>query len=1089
MAPDQEFTRARLSLSVFTQKVFNETKVLDARDWQIFAGIGRYMKTAFPPGDVKDKARATRLGILSKYATLLQKEPSATSDGQGGISSFKFFKSADQIPPSQLSIVPAFLTRRRADLVWDDVAELGASEFPYTSVATELTPSVRARVYGQTLSEVQPPAENTNTGLFDNGSQFYAAAATKATYDLTNGSQPYYPKWREPRPVKSKDRQYGFDALSDRYLQLNYLPYDLEKGFVHLYLQVGPISVLAKLLIDDKGQLQHEGIFGRGVPQYGNYFGIVNQYIAGLKAKNQKVRGTASFVYSYEGAARPPKFFQQEEAISTSLSLNVMEQVVDPQAVVQEARGLEIDAIDLFQKRWTPRDWLREMVRLRFSAQWIWFWKNSYVEMFYQIDRDRLFLNDLREAIKKAPAGPLRQTLEDFIKKAVADPNLYLVKRGSHYGPDKRVMGSDDSYVYFYNNKTRLVTRVPMFIFWRDQNVSQISKDIYDSTKGMIPITKVIVWGGLAVATWEIIGTEAIVNGFRRYVGEYIADRFSGAAIQKLIEETFKRFKGRILALLILPVLDILGKKLLGQTPTGRKIFAFLEGFAEGFTEHAFQAIIARWQSLLNFEPASYRVVKLLIRIEGILAWVDEKMSALKDYLNAKVAETLSHRFVAVTVEAGTALIALIDNLYFLDYKQAKGFLELYAELAEVKVPTEADWNRWRHRHLLETFRNYKEEITRTGKDIAELYNDVQQAVETARTVVKRTEYVVGAVALTNAALAGGLAPLMMLSLKKIASKVGSSSGSKRGKVVAAGAGVAVAGGFVAELILNDDFAADVVDFIGSFGKAASALGSGVAATADFTWATPERMQRFGQLVGVVVASVVISRTVIKSGDWQKRWESRKGYFSFLGKETLRRQFRINPLLPGLKLALFHYVRLVEEVVADSHTLWAEFEGKVEKILLGNEGDPLWGIVDEDKGITLPKLISILKLADALLLKWLKQLAAVPGLTEQISFITDKLASLGPSEVPSLEQIRDGSMSEVDWLKEALMYVMLTHLQGGINILIHSLQSMLEPVNPDDPTPASVGFVMQTLGFNLQETDALEALDRNFDTAFPDQTP
>src|ERR1700749_3726100 len=109
MASDPDFTRARLSLSVFTQAVFNETRVLDARDWQIFAGLGRYAKTANPPGDVKDKARAIRLGIMSTYLTLLQKTPSATSDGTGGISSFKFFKSADQIPASQLSIVPAFI--------------------------------------------------------------------------------------------------------------------------------------------------------------------------------------------------------------------------------------------------------------------------------------------------------------------------------------------------------------------------------------------------------------------------------------------------------------------------------------------------------------------------------------------------------------------------------------------------------------------------------------------------------------------------------------------------------------------------------------------------------------------------------------------------------------------------------------------------------------------------------------------------------------------------------------------------------------------------------------------------------------------
>ena len=1074
MADDPAFSRARLSLSVLTQAVFNEAKVLDARDWQILAGFSRYNKVDLTPNGVADVARAKRLGITNKYMAIVQKAPAATSDGEGGVSSFRFFTS-ENIPRDQVRFIPAFFLKRRADLVWDDATELLASEFPYTNVATALSASVRRKVYGASLSDVKPPEDDENTGFFDNGSRFYAAAATQGTYATEEDGQPYYQKWLAANPTAPKDRVFGFDALSDAYLQLNYRPYDLEKGFVHLYLEVGRMMVLVKLMLDGQGQLQYEGIIGQGVPELGNYFTIVNEYIAAEKAKNNKIKGTASFIYTLEGTDHPPKFTQQEAA-SGNLSLNVMEQVVDPQAVVQTARGLALDAVDDAQRRWTSRDWLREMVRLRFSEQWVWFWKNSYIEMFYQIDRDKLFLDELRAAQKKA-VGPLRQTIDDLIKKANADPNLYLVKRGTKYGPDKRVMGSDDSYVYFYNNSTRLVTRLPMFVFWRDQNVSQISQEIYDATKGMIPIIKAVVWGGTVVMSVGIIGTETLIQGFREYVGEYIADKISGAAIQKLITETFKRFRLRLMALLILPVLDLLGKKIFGETTAGRKIFSFLEGFAEGFTEHAFQAIIRRWESVLNLEPAAYRTVKLLMRIEGILRWIDEKMSALKDFINETVASALSHRFVEIAVEAGTALIALIDNLYFLDYKKAKGFLELYAEIAEVPVPSEQDWDRWRHRHFLETFKNYKDEIESAGKDVAGVYNDVQGAVQTAMKVVKTTEYAVGAVALTNFALAGGLVPLMLLSLKKVATKVGALARTKPGKIAGAGA----AGGFIAALLLDDDFAKDVMEFTGGFGKAAASLGSGAAATADFAWATPERMQRIGQLLGVVVASVVISRAVIKKGDWQKRWTARKNFPTFWGKETLRQQFNVNPLLPGLKLALFHYVQMVSEVIADSNTAWAEFEGKVEAILLGEADPTLKDIVEEDKGITLPKLIDILKLADQLLLKWLQQLAGVPGLTEEILSISEKLKSIAPSQLPSLEGLTD---DPAEWAREAIMYIVLTHLQGAINLLLHSLQSTLEPINPKDANPVSVGFVLQTLGFNLQEADALEALDRNFDGAF-----
>jgi hypothetical protein len=1083
MGDDPAFTHARLSLSVLIQAVFTDAKVLDARDWEIRAGFSHYANQPLPPRGVKDVARAQRLGIMSKFVSIVQKAPAVTADGEGRVTSLRFFTSEDQVTPDKIIVTPAFFLKRRADLVWDDAAELIASEFPYTNVATRLTASVRRQVYGQSLADVKPPKEDSNTGFFDDGSRFFAAASTRATYDTDATGEPYYPKWLAPNPVGPKDRQFGFDALSDRYLELNFRPYDLEKGFVYLYLEVGRMLVLLKLMRDSKLNLQYEAVLGQGVPEVGDYFDIVNKYIADQRAKNIKLQATAVFVFSLEGTTAPPKFTQQQSAAGGGIMLNVMEQVVDPQAVVQDARGLAIDAIDKAQQRWTSRDWLREMVRLRFSEQWVWFWKNAYIEMYYQIDRDKLFLNELRAA-QKVAVGPLRRTIDDLIKAANADPNLYLVKRGTKYGPDKRVMGSDGSYVYFYDNRTRLVTRLPMFVFWRDQNVSQISQVIYDSTKGMVPVIKAVVWTSTFVMAWGVIGTEALVQGFREYVGEYIADKISGAAIQKLITETFKRFRLRIMALLILPVLDLLGRKIFGETTAGRKTFAFLEGFAEGFTEHAFQAIIRRWESVINLEPAAYRTVKLLMRIEGILRWVDEKMSALKAYITENVAKALTNRFVDAAVEAGTALIALIDNLYFLDYKRAKGFLELYAEIAETRVPSEQEWDSWRHRHFLETFRYYKEEIESTGKDIADTYNDVQGAVQTAMKVVKVTEYAVGAVALTNIALAGGLVPLMLLTLKKVATKVGALAATKPGKIVTVGAGTTAAGGFVAALLLKDDFAKDVAEFAGGFGKAASALGSGAAATADFTWATPERMRRFGQILGVIVASVVISRAVIKRGQWQERWKQSKGakgVAKFWGKETLRQQFNINPLLPGLKLVLFHYVEMVREVITDSDTAWDEFQDKAAAILLGENDPTLAGIVEEDKGITLPKLIDIMKLADALLLKWLKQLASTPGLTAEISAIAEKLKTITPSQLPPLDELTN---DPTEWAREAVMYIVLTHLQGGLNMLIHSLQSMLEPIDPKDPNPVSVGFVLQTLGFNLQEADALDALDRNFDAAF-----
>ncbi len=47
----------------------------------------------------------------------------------------------------------------------------------------------------------------------------------------------------------------------------------------------------------------------------------------------------------------------------------------------------------------------------------------------------------------------------------------------------------------------------------------QISSDIYDQTKWIIPFAKIAVWGSLAVMTFAIAGgTQTLSRGFRTYV-------------------------------------------------------------------------------------------------------------------------------------------------------------------------------------------------------------------------------------------------------------------------------------------------------------------------------------------------------------------------------------------------------------------------------------------------------------------------------------------------------------------------------------------------------------------------------------------
>ena len=1088
MSALEDLGKTRLALSVYLQAVFNEAKVLDARDWKIYGGIARYFSQPQVPFGVTDTERAKRLKILARYAVVLQKQPLASADGQGEVVGFNYPSRVEEANSSKVRVVPSFFFKRRADLVWDDEVELAACDFTFPEVATNLTLSTRMKVYGGSLGQIKPPASDQTGGFFDNGSLFYSTAATQATYDTAATDQLYYPKWLAPSPVKPEDRQFTFAKLSDDYLRLNYQPYDLEKGAVHLYLAIGQVSLVAKLFFDAKHRLTYDAILGQRLPTYGNYFEIITNHIKELKKKDRKVQGEAWFVYTLEGTDHPPKFSQMT-APSANLSLNVMEQVVDPQIVVMSTGKLTLGHLDPLQRKWGSHLWLKEMVRLRFSEPWVWFWKNSYIEMFYTIDREQLFLKDLRSAESKA-VGPLKDTLKRFVKEADADPNLYLVRRGSKYGPDKRVIGSDESYVYFYNNKERLVTRLPMFVFWRDMNVSQISSVIYANTRGMIPFCKVVVWAGVFVMGWAVAGTEMLVMGFRQYAQEKIR----GIALDKLLKATWDKFKLRIMVLLIFPLLEffhLASPSGSAADPSqgsaggsaGGKIYALIKGFAEGFSEHSLHSLMDRWTSFFNLEPASYRAVKLIMKIEAILRWVDEKMSALKDYVSDTVAKLLLNRLVSVVVQAGTGFIGVIDNLYFLDYDRVKEYLKMYSELSGERMPTKAEWDRLRHKHFLETFRYWNQAVKDEAKDIKAMYDDVQYYIRVSRWVAKGA---VGAV-LVHILSAGGLLPMIVMAFR--------AAGKGAMTIVKGKPGRVVGGGLVVVAVLDDDFRKQVFEFFGDFGEVMKDLPSdiGGAATylatpAAFAWGTKERMARFGQLLGIIVACLVVSKAVIKEGKWKDRWaKSGKSYPKFLGKHLLVSQLNVNPLLPAIKLALYHYVQLIEKVIAESKKSFEGLENEIEEILLG---DPAFrDIIEVDEGLTIAKLIAITKAVDKLLLEWLNKLASIPGLTERMGMMAESLKNITPDKMPTLEELRDGTLSEGEWLREAFMFAALSHMQGGISRLREALESMLEPVNPKDPTPVSVGFVFQTLGFNLQDVEAEEVLDRNFDEIFPAPAP
>ena len=118
----------------------------------------------------------------------------------------------------------------------------------------------------------------------------------------------------------------------------------------------------------------------------------------------------------------------------------------------------------------------------------------------------------------------------------------------------------------------------------------------------------------------------------------------------------------------------------------------------------------------------------------------------------------------------------------FLDYEKVKPMLEIWADSAGEQFPT-SGVEPGRHRHIVETFRGWQEVIKEEGKELKEIYDDVQTYVRVSISVVHGVEFACW----PNVLSAGGLVPLMVMSLRATAKGAVAIGKSKAGKAAAAG--------------------------------------------------------------------------------------------------------------------------------------------------------------------------------------------------------------------------------------------------------------------------------------------------------------
>lgn len=1018
--PPPSLAQVKKLLLDHVEGFFNSQSDLFPDLWDVHLGLFLKDKPVSPD------ARTKRLGLATPYFFKYD-TTAVTVTELPDFTKFVFdapnvFAGNSFTPPVDL-----FVLERRADFIWDTKEELLASRFPYYEVVTQLSHATRVKAYGTLLGAIRKPESDSPAGPLKG---FFEAASQNATYDHTDDFRNYYSKWLAAEPKKAEERIFQLDKLSDQYLKLNFTPLELQRDRVYLLIFLGDIFVLFQLFFSGTGKKRRLNITlwkALGITDDRNVLSLISKnYPATVPTPLPKM----FFVYALDGSDGLPGWLSP---VRTGKIIFPDQEVIDPRYHVKQVWNIPHEDPDPSEtKNWAYKDWVKELIRVKFSDQWLWLRDNPYGgRNTPRPDREKLFLKEIRDAAAESK-GETRKKLLNFIREAEGDKHLYMVRRGSKNSDYLRIIGSDEHYVYLYHKNIEIIIRINQETYFEDYfAIGLFAKVIYQNTAWIIPFAKIISWGGVAVMGAGIFGTAALAQGARSYLSE----RISSAALKPAIQKLLRKFETELVLMFVNAVLAFFPKT---------RNTALVRGFLTGYTTDTFEALFSKWYSLASLEPTSYKVLKYTYQFQAALGRLDDKLSLIKSSVDDQTAKILEDRFVKFLVSAWQAIIMLTHSLYYLDYDQIKPLLDILAKAGAKAPTTKQEWDRFRHENMLKCLLEFDKVIKDAKVDVADVYGDVQKAVQSGR----KAFWLANVAFSFNKASGGMLTDIVVL-----------------GPLVGLGIG-----------------AAAVTNFQTTYKVASKTVSLFIDELMQLEKYGPKEMEQFGRLLGKLVGALTINKKLFgPKMSLRERWKIRN-----LGrrvKESLiHGELGLGFILPLIKLLLFHYVIMIEGVIDASKQVkarWDTLQDEIEVILFGDPNT--WDIFPPDEeSVNLEKIARIIVKLDEILTDWLKDLGKIPDLQEKIKLMVAKLKTTTPPQVPSLEDIIDGKVG-AEWSQKALTFLMFWGLHAALKQFVEALQYFTETTNPKGPVALSIAGLFELLGFQLNSDQVSTILDSNMD--------
>ncbi len=146
----------------------------------------------------------------------------------------------------------------------------------------------------------------------------------------------------------------------------------------------------------------------------------------------------------------------------------------------------------------------------------------------------------------------------------------------------------------------------------------------------------------------------------------------------------------------------------------------------------------------------------------------------------------------------------------------------------------------------------------------------------------------------------------------------------------------------------------------------------------------------------------------------------------------------VSPILPIIKLCLFNYVILIEDVVKASKKEWDLIQDDIAEILKPPE--EFADFMEEDNNLTGVKFKIIIAI-ETRIASWMVELSKTPELTESINKMIILIDKATPDKLPSFKDLQNGK-DLGEWSREAFMFVVLSHLHTSLKLFQNALEGI-----------------------------------------------